>query len=167
MTSSSKQNPFQKTKEQNPTLTNIGKSWSKEEEKDLLYRISKGETIKQISTEFKRTNGGIRSRLKYIACNMVLSGKSMEEATQMTTINNTSIKKAMLKYNYKGDNESYKNTSSQPEEQQNSDLKELITLTREIHTMLKELVTQNKPAPPVIKKIINPITKSSCLISDD
>ena len=162
----SKQTPFQKTRDANPTLTNIGKKWSKSEEADLLNRISKGESIQQIATEFKRTTGGIRARLIDIACAMVLSGKSMEEAKSTTTIEKARIQECLPARKFKSERKK-ENNPTQPQPEQNSDIKELLSLTRDIHSMMKELLAQKNPQPPVIKKNIKPIMKSSCLIRDD
>ena len=168
----SKQTPFQKTRDANPTLTNIGKKWSKSEEADLLNRISKGESIQQIATEFKRTTGGIRGRLIDIACAMVLSGKSIEEAISTTTIEKARIQECLPARKFKSERKKENNPTQpqpqpQPQPEQNSDIKELLSLTRDIHSMMKELLAQKNPQPPVIKKIIKPIPKPSCLIRDD
>ena len=57
---------FKKARENNPELSNIGKKWSKDEESLLLLRIKENKSHLEISSEFKRTNGGITSRLKEI-----------------------------------------------------------------------------------------------------
>ena len=166
---SSKQSPLQKTRDENSTLTNIGKKWSKSEETDLLNRISKGESIQQIATEFKRTTGGIRGRLIDIACAIVLSGKSMEEAIQITTIDKARIKECLPYRKNKEERKKEKNPVEQhPQPEQNTDIKELLSLTRDIHSMMKEFLAQKNP-PAAVKKLltIKTISKPRCLINDD
>jgi len=171
----SKQRPFQKMRDENPTLTNVGKKWSKSEEADLLNRISKGESIQEIATEFKRTYGGIRGRLIDIACTMVLSGKSIEEAISATTIDKARIQECLPAHKYKEERKKSNKSEqaqSQPELkqqlEQNSDIKELLSLTRDIHSMMKKILAQNNAPPPVKKLLtIKAISKPSCLISDD
>jgi uncharacterized protein (DUF433 family) len=171
----SKQRPFQKTRDENPTLTNIGKKWSKSEETDLLNRISKGESIQEIATEFKRTTGGIRGRLIDIACAMVLSGKSMEEAIQTTSIDKARIQECLPYRKNKEDRKKSKTpeqaqiqTEPKQQSEQNSDIKELLFLTRDIHSMMKEFLAQKNP-PAAVKKLltIKTISKPRCLINDD
>ncbi|MBB4868081.1 hypothetical protein HNP46_007000 [Pseudomonas nitritireducens] len=43
-----------------------GKPWQAEEEAVLLQRFEAGESVASIAREHGRTNGGIRSRLKYL-----------------------------------------------------------------------------------------------------
>lgn len=158
--------PFQKTRNENPTLTNIGKKWSKSEEADLLNRISKGESIQQIGTELKRTTGGISRRLVDIACTMVLSGKSIEEAISATTINKLTVLEGLVTHKYKDERKKINNP--EPQQQQNSDIKELLSLTRDIHSMMKEILAQKNHPPPVKKLLtLKTISKSRCLIRDD
>jgi len=178
----SKQRPFQKTRDENSTLTNIGKKWSKSEETDLLNRISKGESIQEIATEFKRTTGGIRRRLIDIACTMVLSGKSMEEAIQTTTIDKARIQEYLPYRKNKEDRKKSKtpeqaqiqseqaqiqSEQAQAQPEQNLDIKELLSLTRGIHSMMKEFIAQKNP-PDGIKKLltIKTLSKPRCLIND-
>jgi len=164
-------------RDENPTLTNVGKKWSKSEEADLLNRISKGESIQEIASEFKRTYGGIRGRLIDIACTMVLSGKSIEEAISATTIDKARIQECLPAHKYKEERKKSNKpedtqAQSQPEPkqqlEQNSDIKELLSLTRDIHSMMKEILAKNNAPPPVKKLLtIKAISKPSCLISDD
>lgn len=58
---------YKAAKEKNPELINIGKKWSKDEENLLLRRIKENKSHIDISVEFKRTVGGISSRLREIA----------------------------------------------------------------------------------------------------
>jgi hypothetical protein len=56
---------------------NSGKKWTDVEEKKLLSSI-KTKKIKEIASEHNRTEGGIRSRLKHIACNMYKNSDMMD-----------------------------------------------------------------------------------------
>lgn len=80
---------------------NHGKPWLSEDEDLLLKKISNNETIKNISIYFKRTEGGIRSRLKDIACRFVEQGNTIEEASRYTKVPIELIEKSLKfrKYN--------------------------------------------------------------------
>ena len=80
-------------------LANIGAPWTNYQENLLLKRISEGKTREQISKEFGRTVGGIRSRLRQIAYDMIEIGKSLEYTSEKTTIPIDDIKKSMIARN--------------------------------------------------------------------
>ena len=90
---------IEQSKKDNPDLPNIGKPWTIEQENILIKRISDGKMCKEISKEFGRTVGGIRSRLKHIAYDMVQLGKSFEYASEKTTIPIEDIKKTIIRKN--------------------------------------------------------------------
>ena len=78
---------FKKALENNPELSNIGKKWSKEEESLLLLRIKEKKSHLEISSEFKRTRGGISSRLKDVAVKLYNDNESLEIIEKITGIN--------------------------------------------------------------------------------
>ena len=165
--------PFHKAKEAQPDLVNIGKKWSHVEEDILLNRIGEGKSIDEISVEFKRTTGGIRGRLTEIACRLVLSGKSIDDVVQITTIDKTRINECLPAHRYKHERKVEKKTKTIAAlpgtvKPQTDDLKELLTLTRDIHTMLKELLSEknNKARPTIIKKVVKP-SSVSYMFRDD
>ena len=61
-----------------------------------MKKISEGKSYEEISKEFGRTRGGITSRLKQIACEMVELGKSIEYASEKTTIPIDDIKRIII-----------------------------------------------------------------------
>jgi len=169
----SKNEFWQKAIDANPELTRIGQPWSKDEEQNLLDRISEGKSINEISVEFKRAQGGIKSRLKVVATEMLNSGKSIMEVSKLTGIRHSALKQsaAAHKIPVKGqtkireintnpsvfikdviDDHTYKN-----------DITELLSLTRDIHSMMKEFIAVAVKPPVIIKKVM----KSGCLIQDD
>jgi len=77
-------------------LPNIGKPWTIEQENLLMKKISEGKTYEEISKDFGRTKGGITSRLKHIACEIVDLGKSIEYASEKTTMSVGDIKKTLI-----------------------------------------------------------------------
>ena len=87
---------FEHAKQLNPDLPNIGKPWTTDQENLLMKKISEGKSYEEISKEFGRTRGGITSRLKQIACEMVELGKSIEYASEKTTIPIDDIKRIII-----------------------------------------------------------------------
>lgn len=70
---------IRKMKEQ-PETSAVGNKWTSEEEARLVDSLRNGRNIDDISKEHKRTPGGIKSRMRKIAVNMIESeGKSIEE----------------------------------------------------------------------------------------
>jgi hypothetical protein len=65
---------------------NHGKPWSYGDEDLLLKKLSDGESIKDISDYFKRTEGGISSRQRELAYRFVEEGKTIEEASKFTRV---------------------------------------------------------------------------------
>ena len=74
---------------------NHGKPWSYTDENLLLKKMADGENIKDISKHFKRTEGGIRSRLRDLACRFVDEGKTIEEASKFTHTSIEDIEKSL------------------------------------------------------------------------
>jgi superfamily II DNA helicase RecQ len=66
-------------------ISNNGKKWSTAEEEKLLSDI-KTKSIKQMSDEFGRTEGSLKSRLKDIALRMHKQGKTKDEILLATTL---------------------------------------------------------------------------------
>lgn len=63
-----------------------GKRWEEDEVKYILGRIAQGKWPTQIATEVKRTAGGVVSRLRDVAYDSVKQGKTLEEASQLTSL---------------------------------------------------------------------------------
>jgi ribonuclease HI len=96
MSESSRYKNFKHAKQLNPDLPNIGKPWTTEQENLLMKKISEGKSYEEISKDFGRTVGGITSRLKQIACDMVELGKSLQYASEKTTMSVGDIKKTII-----------------------------------------------------------------------
>ena len=101
MSQSSKYKNFEEARQANPDLPNIGKPWTTEQENLLMKSISEGKTHEEISKEFGRTTGGIRGRLRQIACEMVDLGKSIEYASEKTKLNKLDIEQSLAARNIK------------------------------------------------------------------
>lgn len=82
---------------ENPETSAAGTKWSKEEEENLLKEMQSGKTIAECAKEHKRTEVGILSRLKQIACTMVLDGKSVDEVVAHTGLTAEAINDACLR----------------------------------------------------------------------
>jgi hypothetical protein len=128
---------FQKAREKNPDLPNIGKIWSNDQENLLLKRVAEGKNHEELSKEFGRTTGGIRSRLREIACEMIALGKSIEYAMEKTQLSKEVIQESLNKRNIAKEKKIVKNNPIEP---QKKDMKEVIDLMKEIRDLLKVFV---------------------------
>ena len=88
-------------------MSNIGKPWTNELENRLIKCVAEGKTREQISKEFGRTKGGIRSRLKHIAREMIDLGKSVEFAMEKTKLSKDEIYKRLIPENTSTNDNSY------------------------------------------------------------
>lgn len=151
---------WQKAIEKNPHLSRIGQPWSNKEEDTLLKRISEGKSVDEISIELERAKGGITSRLKNIASGLILTGTSIEEAARITSLSEQALTQSIKAQKAKVEKEMGigKSESSRPvldfskhtQSTQSDDLKELLSLTRDIHKMLKGIVCEYvEPSVPV------------------
>jgi DNA-binding CsgD family transcriptional regulator len=82
-----------------PETINIGKKWLPEEEQKLLDYISNGMNIETIAIEHKRSEGGIKSKLREIAYKLHCSNTPMEEIIQKTRLSQTEIQETVSKKN--------------------------------------------------------------------
>ncbi len=92
---------FKELKDQNPDLINIGKKWSKQEEKKLLTELSKGNNIKDLTRIFGRTEGGLICHLKKMAMYMIEDGKDIDEVSDITKLPKIAITNYINKQNPK------------------------------------------------------------------
>ena len=80
------------TTEPNPEMPDAkGKRWLHEEDEQLLLYFKNATNITEIAHHHKRTEGGIRSRLRTIAYDMYCKEIPMEEITQKTGVSHTDI----------------------------------------------------------------------------
>ena len=63
-----------------------GRSWDTHEEIFVLNQISYGKSPPQIAKMLNRSQGAIYARLGKIACSLVRSGKTIEQASDCTTV---------------------------------------------------------------------------------
>ena len=79
-----------------PETAAAGKSWTLEEENQLIDSLSTGKEISDIANEHKRTMGGIKSRIRVIAFRMVeTDGLTMEEVSAKLRLTPEEIKDAL------------------------------------------------------------------------
>ena len=181
--SHSKSKFWQKTIDANPELTRIGQPWDKDEEQNLLNRISEGKSIDEISVEFKRAKGGIRARLKMIAKEMLTNDKSIMEVSKLTGMSESALEqianaqKLPVKAQTKIQEINPDATAVIKhliDRTYKDDIAELLTLTRGIHSMLKDIMGDTVAADePIVKAIVKaPViikkrVKGDCLIQED
>lgn len=68
---------------ENPETSQAGSKWTEEEENNLLVSIEKGIDISDIAKEHKRTEGGISSRIRHIAVDMITNkGKEIDDVCE-------------------------------------------------------------------------------------
>jgi hypothetical protein len=134
---------FQKAREKNLDLPNIGKIWTSDQENLLLKRVAEGKNHEELSKEFGRTTGGIRSRLREIACEMISFGKSIEYAMEKTQISKELILESVnARKNYleKKSLNKEKIKAKPVVLQKPSEMREVIDLMKEIRDLLKKFL---------------------------
>jgi flagellar motility protein MotE (MotC chaperone) len=88
---------YQSSRDKHPELLNIGKPWTTEQENLLIKKVGEGKNHEELSIEFGRTTGGIRSRLREIACEMIGLGKTIEYAIEKTKLSKEVIQESLDK----------------------------------------------------------------------
>lgn len=63
-----------------------GRFWSVNEENFVLNRIIDGKSPPQIAKMLNRSDAAVYARLGKIACSLVRSGKTLEDASRCTTV---------------------------------------------------------------------------------
>ena len=77
----------------------MGKKWTPEEIKQLLSHIQSGVTIEIIAGNHKRSEGGIRSKLRGIAYDMYCKDLPMEEITMKTGVSSADVMDTVYRKN--------------------------------------------------------------------
>lgn len=72
-----------------------GRQWDIHEEIFVLNQISYGKSPPQIAKMLNRSQGAIYARLCKIACSLVRSGKTLEEASRSTTVPMSELRKML------------------------------------------------------------------------
>ena len=121
-----------------PELSNYGKSWSTAQENLLIQKVDEGKTREELMVIFGRTNGGIRAKLREIACEIVGLGKTIEYAMEKTKLSKSDIQEQLAKRNI---SPKYKiNIKENIVIKEKSEMKEVIDLMKEIRDLLKKFV---------------------------
>ena len=66
--------------------SNMGQPWSEEDEETLLTMLQEGKTYEELGTHFQRMPGGIKSRIRKIALEMVEAGAPHARVCESTGI---------------------------------------------------------------------------------
>lgn len=131
---------FKSLKNNNPDKypSSLGEKWTPEEEEQLLIELSKNINFEEIANNHNRTVGGIKSRIKYIALNMLVNNVPIEEIIVKTKLDEEIIKQLEVKKDYK-------------KETKNSNILSYDSLNNDIIEIKNQLVTINTN----IQKIFN------------
>tara|TARA_Y100000816_G_C26108334_1_gene590096 strand:- start:5278 stop:7134 length:1857 start_codon:yes stop_codon:yes gene_type:complete len=74
-----------------------GKKWTDEEETNLLNSLARGISIWNIANDHDRTCGGITSRIRKIACDLMDAGRDITEVIEKTKLTRQQIEEAVKK----------------------------------------------------------------------
>ena len=77
--------------------TNHNKPWTRKDEDYLLNGLKDNESLVSIALSMKRTKGSIASRVKIIAYEMYMDGKSMNEILEITKLGEITLREYILK----------------------------------------------------------------------
>jgi hypothetical protein len=73
------------------TVSNVGKKWTEEEEKNLLEELSRDLSIAEIAEIHKRKVGGINARREKIVYDLHVKGADNEEIKKITKLKDSEI----------------------------------------------------------------------------
>lgn len=79
-----------------------GLCWGYDEQEKLLQEVQQGVPHAEIASSLERSVGAVVARLKYIATNMILDGKSYQEAVDVTRLPMAQIEEAVKERKRKG-----------------------------------------------------------------
>lgn len=126
---------------------NMGKAWKQDEINELLNEIKEKKTISEISKNHKRSEGGITSRLKYIAANYFIDeSKTIPEIVILTGLSKDSIIDAINKREYSDDRKK-KRKESKPAKplkvvSETLELQEILILLKSIDKRVTEYIKE-------------------------
>lgn len=75
---------------------NHNKPWTRKDEDYLLNEIKDNKPLKSIAFSMERTKGSITSRIKIIAYEMYMDGKSMNEILEITKLGEITLREYIL-----------------------------------------------------------------------
>lgn len=98
---------------ENPETSRHGLKWDEDEDTSLLDKINEGASIDDISKEFKRTKGAIKTRLVLKALNYIdnNSDKSIEEVADEYGVSVQDIQDYQVKEKKRTETNSYRQTN--------------------------------------------------------
>jgi hypothetical protein len=128
---------------------NMGKPWSDEEIIELLLGIRDKKTYEQIAEKHKRTVSAITSRLRHLACEYHIEGKTIEQIQKFTGLSKDTVLDAITRHQVRqANNEKKREQKQQAKMNTLSNTKvdlpenEVLKYLKEIHSMLKELTSK-------------------------
>jgi hypothetical protein len=95
-------------KERPEGLENMGKPWREPEVSTLLKEIKDGITIQEIAKSHKRTEGGIRSRLREIAYDKYKDKMSINDIVELTRLSKDDVIDVINRREYADDKKAEK-----------------------------------------------------------
>ena len=119
---------------------NLGQKWTESEDDTLLEELKNNINIETISTNHKRTTGGIEARKKEIAYKLYLNNISMEEIIEKTKLDDIIINQTIKKKQ----NNSKRDSKSIPKKQYESEIIEMKNEIKELKNIITELVEMMK-----------------------
>ena len=149
---------FQKMAESSSTYPRrMGQAWDDTETAQLLKGIHDKLTVQEIAKRHERTEGGILSRLRTLVWEYHSEGRSLEDIVKFTGLDEATITKTITRHKIAGEVRAEKAAKKSPK----NDDSEIITILKDIQSMLKELVENTRPP----KK--NIVRKPEYLFEDD
>ena len=134
---------YNNLKETNPAMPErLGDMWTDVEEGKVLQLIKEEYSIKEIADELKRSEGGIKARLRVIACDMHKSGITNENIRVITSLSEDDVNKAVKKYNKKIVEKMKK--EEKIAQIPISDLREIKLLLIEMRDLMRKMVIESK-----------------------
>ena len=101
-------------KERPEGLENMGKPWREPEVTALLKEIKDGITIQEIAKSHKRTEGGIRSRLREIAYDKYKEQMSINDIMELTRLSKDDVIDTITRREYADEKKAEKSKKPSP-----------------------------------------------------
>jgi len=119
---------------------NLGKLWSKDEEKLLLQEISENIDIEAIAIKHERTIGGIASKINDIAYKMYIDNISIDKIFEKTKIDEKKLEEIIGKKKSKiEDGKNTKKIRDSIKLDDNSDIIEIKNDIKELKILMKKM----------------------------
>ena len=132
-----------------------GKRWLHEEDEQLLLYFKNGTNMTEIAYHHKRTEGGIRSRLRTIAYDMYCKEIPMEEITQKTGVSYSDILDMVERKKTNVEKKKVVNKSPPPSTYGDSETTTVNEPTlQQIHTEVQTMKTEMRELKNNIKELV-------------